>query len=221
LFVDLLPSVCLEDMLQDHTGTLWFASFNAGVARLATTGQWSALRAGAAALPSDLMSALLESRDGALWFGTQDAGLARLDSTRLPPGWSRFTTADGLASNSVRSLFEDAANDLWVGHDDGLSRRSNVGWSRLDAAAVGVGPPPGAVDQIVEDTTHTLWLRTRAGLWSLDAARSGVPVRHGVADGRLDDDAEELLRGADGSLWVASRHGLSRRAGAGWTNWSV
>ncbi len=36
----------------------------------------------------------------------------------------RLTTADGLASNYVRAIFEDADGTLWIGTPSGVSRLS-------------------------------------------------------------------------------------------------
>ncbi|CAN5157147.1 hypothetical protein BH24PSE2_BH24PSE2_17340 [soil metagenome] len=55
---------------------------------------------------------------GQLWVGTT-AGLNRFDGES---GFTRITTADGLASNYIYSVIEDRQHDLWISSNRGLSR---------------------------------------------------------------------------------------------------
>ena len=57
-------------------------------------------------------------RHGTVWAGTGE-GLYR---STVAGGWLRLTTADGLASNQVLAVFEDADGGLWVGTPSGVSR---------------------------------------------------------------------------------------------------
>jgi ligand-binding sensor domain-containing protein len=65
---------------------------------------------------------------GAVWFAAQD-GLFRLEGVPEPGGrgdWSRSTSADGLASDRVRSLAV-ARGSLWAGTDRGLTAFDTTG----------------------------------------------------------------------------------------------
>ncbi|WP_262509766.1 hybrid sensor histidine kinase/response regulator transcription factor [Breznakibacter xylanolyticus] len=62
---------------------------------------------------------MLKDRTGCLWMGTE-VGLFVLNSD-----WSqgfRYTVADGLPNNSVKSIEEDDEGYLWLGTNNGLSR---------------------------------------------------------------------------------------------------
>lgn len=74
-------------------------------------------------LPNNLISCMLATRDGEIWLGT-DAGLCRYVAER-----DSFLLYDGeqtggvLYRTAVKSLFEDAKGDLWIGTwSDGLFR---------------------------------------------------------------------------------------------------
>ena len=54
---------------------------------------------------------------GVLWVGTS-GGLARFQGGK----WTSYTTANGLASDSVQYLVEDGRGDLWIGSNRGLMR---------------------------------------------------------------------------------------------------
>ena len=56
-----------------------------------------------------------QARDGAYWFGSDGRGVYRWDGERVV----RFTAADGLASDHVRSIQEDGAGAVFVGCEPG------------------------------------------------------------------------------------------------------
>jgi signal transduction histidine kinase len=70
----------------------------------------------------------LADADGTLWIGTPGNGLVRLKDNQ----WTRFTTREGLADNSVYYLLDDAAGFLWIGSNAGLLR---VPWAELNELA--------------------------------------------------------------------------------------
>ncbi len=55
-------------------------------------------------------------KNGIVWCGTWGGGLARFDGKE----WRNFTVKDGLPSNHIFMLREDAAGQLWVGTSGGL-----------------------------------------------------------------------------------------------------
>ncbi|MEN8169358.1 MAG: two-component regulator propeller domain-containing protein [Pseudomonadota bacterium] len=55
-------------------------------------------------------------KEGVVWCGTWGGGLARFDGTT----WTNFTVKDGIPSNHIFMLREDAAGQLWVGTSGGL-----------------------------------------------------------------------------------------------------
>jgi hypothetical protein len=58
------------------------------------------------------------SMDGVLWVGTSGHGLARFYQGK----WTRYSTDDGLASNSIDYIIEDDEGCLWIGSNAGLMR---------------------------------------------------------------------------------------------------
>lgn len=61
-----------------------------------------------------------ESRAGALWLGTQGGGLLLFD--RTTGSFRRFTTTDGLPSNTILRLLEDAGGNIWMSTYNGICR---------------------------------------------------------------------------------------------------
>lgn len=64
------------------------------------------------------VSALLTDRRGALWIGTAAAGIYRVARGKV----DRFTSADGLSSDTVNALFEDQEGNVWVATGSGIDR---------------------------------------------------------------------------------------------------
>ena len=54
---------------------------------------------------------MFESADGTLWLGTQGAGLFGLTPTATPT--SLYTQADGLPSDFVAAINQDADGVIW------------------------------------------------------------------------------------------------------------
>jgi two-component system sensor histidine kinase ChiS len=71
-------------------------------------------------LSSNRIQVLFRDSHHRLWVGTADAGLNLLNEQTLT--FEHFTTADGLASNVINAVLEDAAGYLWVSTNKGLSR---------------------------------------------------------------------------------------------------
>ena len=64
--------------------------------------------------------AIHEDRKKQLWVATQEGGLLLFD--RRTNAFKRFTTADGLASNTILRILEDKNGNLWMSTYNGLSR---------------------------------------------------------------------------------------------------
>lgn len=64
--------------------------------------------------------AIHEDSNKQLWVATQEGGLLLFD--RKTNAYKRFTTADGLASNTILRIVEDKKGNLWMSTYNGLSR---------------------------------------------------------------------------------------------------
>ncbi|MBS0031337.1 hybrid sensor histidine kinase/response regulator [Chitinophaga sp. 22321] len=61
-----------------------------------------------------------EDRQGSFWVGTDGGGLLRFD--RNTGQYKRFTTSEGLPSNTILRILEDNTGTLWLSTFNGLSR---------------------------------------------------------------------------------------------------
>lgn len=161
--------------------------------------------------------ALYEDRRGVLWIAVSGHGLVRLDGD----GTTTFRRADGLLSDEVLGVVEDADDRLWLTTADGILR---VDWRALDDFAarraarihgVEYGARDGVTIALTERAGPTalraadgrLWFATGRGVLITDPRRSDAPapppvIEEVTVDGQPRDRAALRLP-ASGQLSVA------------------
>jgi ligand-binding sensor domain-containing protein/signal transduction histidine kinase len=150
--------------------------------------------------------AILQTHDGYLWLGTQN-GLVRFDGERFRP------VSGGRRSDSqpllIRSLYEDAAGDLWVaslGSGLGRIRNGTTTWFTTRE-----GLPSNNVTCVIPDRNGGLWVCTSAGLVRFHGR---VERTYTTADGLPSNRVHSTCIANDGTQWVGSFDaGLSVRSG--------
>jgi signal transduction histidine kinase/ligand-binding sensor domain-containing protein len=142
-------------------------------------------------------------RQGNLWIGTNGDGLYRVS---FPGSIVRFTTAEGLGSNSLYSIYEDRLGTLWLGTaGGGLDRYVNGTITGLDRAANQKGSD---VWSILEDKEGNLWTGTGGGGLNCFKNRSFTTLSK--ADGLTASEMLSIMEDNEGSLWIGSNQGLMR-----------
>ncbi len=110
------------------------------------------------------ITALLFDRHGVLWIGTEQRGLVRYADGE----YSALGKVDGLASDHVTSLCEDAEGSLWVGTLEGLSQLSDLKFPLLTEKD---GLVPGSVHVVSASRKGGLWISTTRGACYFDGKR--------------------------------------------------
>jgi ligand-binding sensor domain-containing protein/signal transduction histidine kinase len=151
-------------------------------------------------LPIKGVSAIYQDRADVLWVGGEE-GLWRLDGDK----WKLQTTTDGLSSDDVRSIADDAAGNLWIGTDDaGLNRYRDghfVSFHQQD------GLPSEHISSLYQDGQGVLWVGTHGGLARFEKGRW---TRYTTADGLASDSVGYMVEDGQGCLWLGSYLGLMR-----------
>ena len=163
---------------------------------------------------------VLRDHEGRLWVGTGEGGLNLL----LPDGsFRRYANnpADpfSLSENYVTVLYQDTAGQLWVGTRSGGLNRFDAATGRFHRFQ----PDPEDelsishhyVSSILEDSRGRLWIGTGGGGINLLHYENGSRnpagfTRFTEREGLVDDNVMSMQEDDDGSLWVATRQGLSR-----------
>jgi len=143
---------------------------------------------------TDVVNALVADADGTLWIG-HEAGLFRLDRAGAAV---RYTIADGLPYNEVRSLHRSTSGTLWIGTSRGLAALDG-GQFRTFPRAQGLSH--AFVNALTEDAAGNLWIATQRGAmrWS----RSGF-VTYNEADGLPHDNIAAVFIDDGGRMYVVS-----------------
>jgi signal transduction histidine kinase/streptogramin lyase len=102
---------------EDVEGNLWIGTESRGL-DFFKAGKFISYQKEEGGLPGNDISCLCLDRDGVLWVGTSGHGLARFYQGK----WARYSTDNGLASNSIDYIIEDGEGYLWIGSNAGLMR---------------------------------------------------------------------------------------------------
>jgi ligand-binding sensor domain-containing protein/signal transduction histidine kinase len=114
---DGLSENIVRAITEDAEGNLWIGTESGGL-NFFKAGRFIAYLAGTNGLPGNDISCLCLDPDGVLWVGTSGHGLARFYQGK----WTRYSTDDGLASNSIDYIIDDGGGYLWIGSNAGLMR---------------------------------------------------------------------------------------------------
>jgi len=109
----------VRSIVEDREGQIWIGT-DRGLSML--RGDVFVQNAATIALRAEKVWAIHQSESNALWFGTRDGGLYRFANDQL----AHYTTEQGLASNSIYSILEDAQGRFWISGARGVSSISIV-----------------------------------------------------------------------------------------------
>jgi ligand-binding sensor domain-containing protein/signal transduction histidine kinase len=121
-----------------------------------------------------IVTLLFDSRN-ILWIGTLDHGLFRFEHGRF----TRYTVRQGLPDDTIGNIVEDAAANIWIGSNKGISRLNR---GELDAVAAGTGT-----------IVHPILFGKADGMRNGDLNTGTQP---------------NGWRARDGRLWFPSTHGI-------------
>jgi len=213
-----LSQSIVEQMVQDPTGFMWFATED-GLNRFDgyTFTVYRNVPGDPSSLSHNELKAICTDRSGALWVGTFSGGLNRFDPATEKA--ARFGNdpedPSSLAAATVRSLLQDRDGALWVGTQDG-------GLDRFDPATGGfvhhrhdpADPSSLSHDDVralFEDRAGELWVGTNGGgLDRLDRPTGRFAhLRHDPGDpsSLSHDGVTAILEDHLGTLWVGTSGG--------------
>jgi signal transduction histidine kinase/ligand-binding sensor domain-containing protein len=195
----------VRSLFEDRNGDVWVGT-TVGLHRFAR-------RRVAPLTDLGVVYAVEAGRRGDVWVGTS-SGLVRFSGSSR----RRYTTADGLPNDSIRALFVDARERLWISTQGGVAVFDGERFRTLPLVE-GQWPPVGA-SMIVLDRAGDLWLctedhglfRWRAGsLTQVTPSIHGEPVTvHAVTTDRTGQLLLLLAGGGIGKLSAEGSFSLLR-----------
>jgi ligand-binding sensor domain-containing protein len=172
---DGLSGNAVRAIAEDAGGNLWIGTESRGL-NLFKNGKFTSYHADGGELPGDDISCLYLETNGVLWVGTGGHGLARLENGK----WARYGGTNGLVSDSINYITEDAAGYLWIGSNEGLMRI-----------------PKQSLNDFAAGATNVISFRTYG-------KADGLPTRECSAGSQ-----PATCRTADGRLWFPTSKGLA------------
>ncbi len=146
-------------------------------------------------LPTSEANDIVETSDGFIWIGSY-AGLIRYDGNTF----ERMFYKDGISS--IKSLFVDSRQRLWIGTNDNgvavLERGELKKWGKLD------GMKSAHTKDITEDSDGNIYIATTSGIMMIDPEDNlSVMEDPEIADA----DMWAIMQGRDGIIYGTTNSG--------------
>jgi diguanylate cyclase (GGDEF)-like protein len=156
---DGLPQQMVQSVLQSSDGALWLGTFE-GLVRFNGIDFTVHDRRNHPEISEWRVRALAEAEPGTLWAGTNSGGALRYRNG----AFRRFTTSDGLPSNTVTAIRKARDGTLWFGTATGLARLTG---ERLET----VTDVHLAIESIAEESNGALVIAAADGAWRFAGGR--------------------------------------------------
>jgi len=157
-----LPRTAPTAFREDTKGNIWIGYYDGGLARY-REGRFT-LYSAPDGVPAGQVRALILDHAGRLWVATTQGGLGRIDDpTSDHPHCAVLTTADGLSSNQITSLTEDARGHLYVGTGRGVDELDPT-TGHIKHFTTADGLPNDYINVSFTDHLGELWFGTLHGL---------------------------------------------------------
>jgi ligand-binding sensor domain-containing protein len=209
-----LPSNTVRRICYDDSGRLWFAT-QGGLSR--KDGEywdiWS--EANSAMSGYDCLSVYVDG-DQVAWIGMAAQGLNKFDGS----GWTTYTTADGLAGNTVMDIDQEPGSDLWIATIlNGVSRFDRISTFTNYTTADNLGS--NICSSVAVDGTGNVWAGTAGGVSRFDGTSNwtNYTTANGLPANWVNDVA---CRGTE--VWVATASGgvaYTADNGSSWTTFDT
>jgi len=197
---DGLPSERTGPVYVDAEGRTWFAPLDGGLYWAKGKQHGSVADAG---LARDVVYSI-SGRGNELWVGRQRGGLTVLHTNSGSVTARTYTDADGLAQNSVYTVYQSRDGTVWAGTlGNGVSAFRDGRFSTYSTAN---GLLSNTITSITESPDGTIWIATSSGLSSFSKGRWRAFT---AKDGLLSAGLNCMLADSAGVLWLGSTAGIA------------
>lgn len=205
---------------EDSEGMLWIGTWGVGLYRFnPRTGEFIAHythdTSNAKSLPSNGVYYILQDHKKQIWIGTNGGSLCRFDaaSNSFVHYQKILTEKNGISSNIIRTIYEDAAGVLWLGTAGGLNK-FNPETQESTLFREQDGLPNNVIYGILGDARGNLWCSTNKGLFRYNPnAKPGDKAfqTYDISDGLQSNEfnAGAYHRGKSGLMYFGGINGFS------------
>lgn len=216
----------INEILIAQDGSLWFGHGEGSVSQSSTkvshympqgdSKWWSCIPGPCKILPGPL-SDMAIGLDGSIWFTHEDyhGGVVHAQggvshySPGSSPEWTKFTSTDGLASDTVNAVAVANDGTLWFATSKGVSHYVPGGPQTWYTYTIADGLAHNNVFDVVVDNDGSLWFSTQNGLSHLIFGSAPKWKNYSIAFAPPDNQFRDLAWSSNGTLWVDALYGLT------------
>jgi len=205
---DGLPNALMQQILEDRQGNVWIAlgKFEEGGLVKFENGKLRAFTKEDGFVGLGVLG-LTEDSEGAIWAAISDNGLARI----TPRFITSFTREkNGLSSNNIYPLYEDAGGLIWSGAWR-VGKERNGGIDRFED---GVFKHFASENEITSLAPTSLFKDREGNLWigaygGLTKYKDGKFTKYTKETGFMPEHISAITQTRDGTLWFGALQGLT------------
>lgn len=214
-----LETSTVISLLTDHQGRLWVGSWNSQTAPLA---MYDPATRTFRCFPKEagepdpfsvaIVRSMCEDHEGVIWIGAESTALVEYDPEKDAFHYHK-TGENGLKETTIRRVFEDHADRIWIATEMGLHYydRESGRFHLFELESPGGDVLASCyVTTLFEDSKNNLWLGTDQGLYQLSSDRTRLQ-RYSTEDGLADDLVKSIEEDEDGYLWLSMENGKLTR----------
>jgi signal transduction histidine kinase/ligand-binding sensor domain-containing protein len=152
---------------------------------------------------------ILRDYKGFMWFGTNE-GLNKYDGYKFIVYKHDPENPGSIINNSIYSILEDAAHNLWVVSAGGLDRFDRAKESFIH---YNIGGDQSIFKNIFQDSKKRIWLSTTEGfcLFNVNTGKFKFYRNNDKDSNSLSQNyVYQMTEDNDGELWIGTRNGLNR-----------
>lgn len=208
----------ITSITQTSNGTIWFGTDGLGLIKHEPADEEAGLGPFAIlskkdGLSSNNINALVE-KNGILWIAT-DNGISKYDLKTK--SISYFNSENGLPSNSIKSLYLDADQNLWIGSSDKGAFKLNSKNNNLIIYNASKGLSSNYIKVIFQDNDKNIFLGTYGGgvfkyLPTLEANNYKGPIFQTIStkQGLSSDKILSIIQDREKNIWIGTSLNLNQ-----------
>jgi PAS domain S-box-containing protein len=189
-----LASNTIRGLYCDSDGTVWVGTNKGGVHKFKDGKISTELIEGIDS--RTVVEEFCRDRELGLWIATS-RGVFRLKDGKT----TKYSTRQGLSSDTSLHVYQDAQGNIWVGNQTALDKYNpdSDSFSNVRSAT--------AVNAIYSDREGNLWVGDNND--GLSRLRQGLFTSYTQQDGLADDIVFNVLQDSRGNIWIGSLKGLN------------
>ncbi len=162
-------------------------------------------------IPNNIIWSVYKDKSNAIWLGTNN-GLSKInfsynfDGKLEQHSVTNYTTANGLPSQTILSVFQDSKGNMWMGTSNAGVAMLSAGSNKFSTLSTNNGLTNNIVYSIAEDKDGDIWFGTKEG-----ASRYNPLTKefrnYTVADGLGGNHVYRIFKDSKGLLWIGALGG--------------